>query len=65
MEDVMRFKMASEVISKIIQSFGHVNLFPRECYEFYARITGRALRIDENEARFRFAPATGKLSFFI
>ncbi|KHN75651.1 hypothetical protein Tcan_10190 [Toxocara canis] len=56
MEDVMRFKIASEVISKIIQSFGYANLFPRECYEFYARITGRTLRVDDNDARFRFAP---------
>lgn len=39
--------MASQVISKIIQGFGYTNLFPRECYEFYARITGRTLRVDE------------------
>lgn len=43
----MRFKMASQIISKIIQGFGYTNLFPRECYEFYARITGRTLRVDE------------------
>uniref|UniRef100_A0A914DGF2 Rho-GAP domain-containing protein n=1 Tax=Acrobeloides nanus TaxID=290746 RepID=A0A914DGF2_9BILA len=47
LEDVMRFKMASQVVSKIIQGFGYTNLFPRECYEFYARITGRTLRVDE------------------
>ncbi|KAH7727467.1 Protein 2RSSE.1 [Aphelenchoides avenae] len=47
LEDVMRFKLASQVISKIIQGFGYTNLFPRECYEFYARITGRTLRVDE------------------
>uniref|UniRef100_A0A0M3I002 Rho-GAP domain-containing protein n=1 Tax=Ascaris lumbricoides TaxID=6252 RepID=A0A0M3I002_ASCLU len=58
MEDVMRFKIASEVISKIIESFGYANLFPRECYEFYARITGRTLRVDDNDSRFRFAPPT-------
>lgn len=55
MEDVMRFKIASEVISRIIQYFGYASLFPRECYEFYARITGRTLRIDENDSRLRFA----------
>uniref|UniRef100_A0A7E4V6A2 Rho-GAP domain-containing protein n=1 Tax=Panagrellus redivivus TaxID=6233 RepID=A0A7E4V6A2_PANRE len=48
LEDVMRFKLASQVISKIIQGFGFTNLFPRECYEFYARITGRTLRVDEH-----------------
>ncbi|KAK6027724.1 RhoGAP domain protein [Ostertagia ostertagi] len=47
-EDVQRFKLASEVVKTIINSFGHTNLFPRECYEFYARITGRTLRVDEN-----------------
>ncbi|VDM54112.1 unnamed protein product [Angiostrongylus costaricensis] len=47
-EDVQRFKLASEVVKNIIASFGHINLFPRECYEFYARITGRTLRVDEN-----------------
>uniref|UniRef100_A0A1I8AVC0 Rho-GAP domain-containing protein n=1 Tax=Steinernema glaseri TaxID=37863 RepID=A0A1I8AVC0_9BILA len=47
-DDVIRLRNASEVISKIIEGFGHTNLFPRECYEFYARITGRTLRIDEN-----------------
>uniref|UniRef100_A0A1I7XQK4 WS_DGAT_C domain-containing protein n=1 Tax=Heterorhabditis bacteriophora TaxID=37862 RepID=A0A1I7XQK4_HETBA len=37
-----------QVVRSIITSFGHTNLFPRECYEFYARITGRTLRVDEN-----------------
>ena len=48
LEDVQRFKLASQVVQFIITSFGHTALFPRECYEFYARITGRTLRIDEN-----------------
>lgn len=60
----MRFKIASEVISKIIESFGYANLFPRECYEFYARITGRTLRVDDNDSRFRFAPPTSRLLSF-
>ncbi|KAL3994128.1 RhoGAP domain family protein [Acanthocheilonema viteae] len=54
MEDVIRFKIASEIISRIIENFGYANLFPRESYEFYARITGRALRFDENDSRLRF-----------
>lgn len=48
MEDVVRFKIAHEVVTTIIRNFGHSNLFPRESYEFYARITGRTLRLDEN-----------------
>jgi hypothetical protein len=47
-EDVVRFRIASEVVTKIIRGFGFTNLFPRECYEFYARITGRTLRVDDN-----------------
>uniref|UniRef100_A0A0R3RT12 Rho-GAP domain-containing protein n=1 Tax=Elaeophora elaphi TaxID=1147741 RepID=A0A0R3RT12_9BILA len=53
-EDVIRFKIASEIISRIIENFGYTNLFPRESYEFYARITGRTLRFDENDSRLRF-----------
>ncbi|CAJ0581403.1 unnamed protein product, partial [Mesorhabditis spiculigera] len=49
-EDVERFKLASQVVSNIVKSFGHTTLFPRECYEFYARITGRTLRYDQNAA---------------
>uniref|UniRef100_A0A914H5J5 Rho-GAP domain-containing protein n=1 Tax=Globodera rostochiensis TaxID=31243 RepID=A0A914H5J5_GLORO len=48
LEDIMRFKLASQVITKIIQAFGLLRLFPFECYEFYARITGKTLRRDEN-----------------
>uniref|UniRef100_A0A1I7W5N1 Rho-GAP domain-containing protein n=1 Tax=Loa loa TaxID=7209 RepID=A0A1I7W5N1_LOALO len=54
MEDVVRFKIASEIISRIIENFGYANLFPRESYEFYARITGRTVRFDENDSRLRF-----------
>jgi hypothetical protein len=47
-EDVVRFRVASEVVTMIIKNFGYSNLFPRENYEFYARITGRTLRLDDN-----------------
>lgn len=47
-EDLQRFKLASQIVCSIITSFGDTNLFPRESYEFYARITGRQLRVDEN-----------------
>lgn len=48
LEDVVRFRLASDVVAKIIRGFGYTNLFPRSCYEFYAKITGRTLRVDEN-----------------
>lgn len=54
-EDVMRSKIASEIISKVIQNFGHVNLFPRSCYEYYARMTGRTMRVEENAVKLLFA----------
>ncbi|CAI5442243.1 unnamed protein product [Caenorhabditis angaria] len=47
-EDLQRFKLASDIVRSIICSFGDTKLFPRECYEYYARYTGRTLRIDEN-----------------
>ncbi|KAJ1361815.1 hypothetical protein KIN20_021165, partial [Parelaphostrongylus tenuis] len=47
-EDVWRFKLVTEVVKNIITSYRHINLFPLECYEFYARITGRTLRVDKN-----------------
>uniref|UniRef100_A0A0N5AYV4 Rho-GAP domain-containing protein n=1 Tax=Syphacia muris TaxID=451379 RepID=A0A0N5AYV4_9BILA len=54
MEDVLRSKIASEVISKVIQNFGHISLFPKTCYEFYARMTGRTMRVDENAVKLLF-----------
>ena len=54
MEDVLRSKIASEVISKVIQNFGHVSLFPKTSYEFYARMTGRTMRVDENAVKLLF-----------
>lgn len=48
MEDIVRFREASRSVAFMIRNFGRTNLFPRENYEFYARITGRTLRVDEN-----------------
>uniref|UniRef100_A0AC35U529 Rho-GAP domain-containing protein n=1 Tax=Rhabditophanes sp. KR3021 TaxID=114890 RepID=A0AC35U529_9BILA len=60
-EDVMRFKQASSVVSTLITGFGCTNMFSRDCYEFYARITGRTLRVDENWL-FSFQFPTNKLT---
>ncbi|KAI6216314.1 RhoGAP domain protein [Aphelenchoides fujianensis] len=38
MEDVLRFKTASQVISKIIQGFGYTNLFPRRAVMISMRV---------------------------
>uniref|UniRef100_A0A5S6QE76 Rho-GAP domain-containing protein n=1 Tax=Trichuris muris TaxID=70415 RepID=A0A5S6QE76_TRIMR len=48
LEDVIRFRTASRVVTFVVENFGFSNLFPRENYEFYARITGRTLRVEAN-----------------
>lgn len=45
MEDVMKFKVASKIVKHLIEEFASTNLFGRENYEFYARVTGRVLRV--------------------
>ncbi|XP_044747981.1 uncharacterized protein LOC123309128 isoform X2 [Coccinella septempunctata] len=45
MEDVMKFKIASKIVKHLIEEFATSDLFGRENYEFYARVTGRVLRV--------------------
>ncbi|XP_031342095.1 uncharacterized protein LOC116169999 isoform X6 [Photinus pyralis] len=45
MEDVIRFKVATRVMKHLIEEFASADLFGRENYEFYARVTGRVLRV--------------------
>ncbi|KAI2808643.1 hypothetical protein BLOT_006588 [Blomia tropicalis] len=47
-EDVQRFKIASSIMKFMIDNFGICNLFGRENYEYYARISGRVLKVEEN-----------------
>ncbi|EZA51448.1 Rho GTPase-activating protein [Ooceraea biroi] len=59
MEDVLRFKVATRVTKFMIDNFGVSNLFGRHNYEFYARITGRILKVEEDWIfSFRYPPAT-------
>ncbi|VDP25533.1 unnamed protein product [Soboliphyme baturini] len=62
-EDVVRFRMASKVVTVIVENFGFSNLFPRDSYEFYARMTGRTLRVEANW-HFSFQYPSSKNSFF-
>ncbi|CAG0886939.1 unnamed protein product [Cyprideis torosa] len=48
MEDVRRFKVASHITQFLIQNFGESDLFGRSNYEYYAKITGRILRVDQD-----------------
>ena len=44
-------------MKKMIDQFATFNLFGRENYEFYARVTGRILKVeDEWICSFRFPP---------
>ncbi|CAL8120535.1 unnamed protein product [Orchesella dallaii] len=57
MEDVMRFKVATKIMKFLIDNFGVSNLFGRENYEYYARITGRILKVEEDWIfSFRYPP---------
>lgn len=47
MEDVERFKHATKATSYFIEHFGMRELFGRENYEYYARLTGRILRVED------------------
>lgn len=57
MEDVVRFKAATRITKFLIDNFGVSNLFGRENYEYYARLTGRVLKIEEDWVfAFRYPP---------
>ncbi|XP_042874062.1 uncharacterized protein LOC125041401 isoform X8 [Penaeus chinensis] len=61
MEDVMRFKaevdVATQIMKFLIDNFGVSNLFGRANYEYYARITGRILKVEEDWIfAFRYPP---------
>lgn len=60
MEDVLRYKVATKIMKFLIDNFGSCNLFGRTNYEFYARITGRILKVEEDWIfSFRFPPDIG------
>lgn len=47
MEDVERYKHATKVTSYFIEHFGMRDLFGRDNYQYYARLTGRILKIED------------------
>ncbi|XP_037962491.1 uncharacterized protein LOC105391906 isoform X3 [Plutella xylostella] len=57
MEDVQRFKVATRIMRQLIEQFSAGDLFGRANYEYYARVTGRILRVrDEWICSFREPP---------
>ncbi|XP_050504125.1 uncharacterized protein LOC114325503 isoform X5 [Diabrotica virgifera virgifera] len=64
MEDVTKYKVASRVMKHLIEEFASSNLFGRENYEYYARVTGRVLRIQgEWICSFQYPPPPTNGSF--
>ena len=52
-------QVATRVMKFMIDNFGVSNLFGRENYEFYARITGRILKVEEDWIfSFRYPPGS-------
>ncbi|XP_073840615.1 rho GTPase activating protein at 71E isoform X3 [Musca autumnalis] len=64
MEDVLKFKVATKIMKYIIDKFATHDLFGRENYEYYARVTGRILKVqDEWICSFQYPPPPrGKLA---
>ncbi|CAG9822582.1 unnamed protein product [Phaedon cochleariae] len=59
MEDVTKFKVASRVMKHLIEEFASSDLFGRDNYEYYARVTGRVLRVQgEWICSFQYPPLT-------
>lgn len=60
------FQVATRIMKFLIDNFGACNLFGRANYEFYARITGRILKVeDEWIFSFRFPPDNVGRKIFI
>ncbi|XP_055908808.1 uncharacterized protein LOC129943409 isoform X2 [Eupeodes corollae] len=64
MEDVLKFKVATKIMKHIIDKFAIHDLFGRANYEYYARVTGRILKVqDEWICSFQYPPPPrGKLA---
>ncbi|XP_046868306.1 uncharacterized protein LOC6645819 isoform X3 [Drosophila willistoni] len=64
MEDVLKFKVATKIMQHIIDKFATHDIFGRENYEYYARVTGRILKVqDEWICSFQYPPPPrGKLA---
>ena len=57
------FQIASQIMKFLIDSFGISDLFGRENYEYYAKITGRILKVEEEWIyAFRYPPDTQSLT---
>lgn len=56
-EEVQKFKLATRITTFFIEHFGRRDLFGRENYEYYARLTGRILKVEDEWMFFTYPPA--------
>lgn len=47
MDFIFVLQIATRIMKYLIDNFGVTNLYGRENYEYYVRITGRLLRVDD------------------
>lgn len=61
------FQVATKIMKQMIDQFTSFDLFGRDNYEYYARVTGRVLRVqDEWICSFSYpAPSRGKICHYI
>ena len=51
------FQLATRITTFFIEHFGRRDLFGRENYEYYARLTGRILKVEDEWMFFTYPPA--------
>ena len=52
------FQLATRITSFFIEHFGMRDLFGRENYEYYAKLTGRILKVEDEWIFFTYPPAS-------
>ena len=55
---VFFFQLATRITSFFIEHFGMRDLFGRENYEYYAKLTGRILKVEDEWIFFTYPPAS-------
>ena len=54
---IFQFQLATRITTFFIEHFGRRDLFGRENYEYYARLTGRILKVEDEWMFFTYPPA--------
>lgn len=57
-DEVQKFKLATRITTFFIQHFGMRDLFGRDNYEYYARLTGRILKVEDEWIFFTYPPVS-------